>query len=635
MKKAICMSLSFCLLAGLTGCEHTGVGKTVFAVIFLILGFGLLALAALRTWQFFQYRKRLLRRQNNRRKIPTRPDNLTLLLYGVAVVLLVMALVFLLIGSKPQPSGEEIPQDSTPPTEPPVVYEPEKTAYSDPINWGIEWEIFKAGTQVSAYNRPNPITFDDPADYFKLPGVATFRGNNYRDSATYGTATVTEQTLTTLWSTPTQALAGGADDRSWSGSGWTGQPLIVKWDDATKQQMNLYPEKKAKEDLVEIIYATLDGHIYFLDLEDGSSTRDTITIGMALKGAGSLDPRGWPLMYVGAGDGNTAGERPKMFVISLIDGTILFEHGENDPLALREDNDNWSAYDSAPLVDAETDTLIWPGENGLLYTFRLNTVYDRAAGTISVNPDAPVQTRYRAARSSKDTYWLGYESSVSIVDRYLYISENGGMFFCIDLDTMELVWAQDTRDDSNSSPVIERVAKDEAYIYTAPSLHWTQNANANGTIYIYKLDAITGEIVWQTPYQVHTVNLLSGGVQSTPVLGKPGSSIEGLVIYSISRIPDVYTGVMVALDTKTGEEIWRLDMANYTWSSPVAFYEEDGTAYIAVCDSVGDVTLVEGATGKVLDTASVGSLVEASPAVYEDMLIIGTRGMLICGVQIK
>ena len=635
MKKAICIGLSFCLMAGLTGCEHTGAGKTVFAVVFLILGLGLLALAGLRTWQFIQYRKRLLRRQNNRRKIPTRPDDLTLLLYGVAVVLLVLALVFLMTGRTPQPSGEEPPQDSTPPTEPPVVYEPEKTAYSDPVNWGIEWDIFDAGTQVSTYNRSNPITFDDPADYFALPGVATFRGNNYRSSATYGTAAVTEETLTTLWSTPTQALAGGADDRSWSGSGWTGQPLIVKWDETTKQQMNLYPEKKAKEDLVEIIYATLDGHIYFLDLEDGSATRDTITIGMALKGAGSLDPRGWPLMYVGAGDGNTAGERPKMFVISLIDGSILFEYGENDPLALREDNDNWSAYDSAPLVDAETDTLIWPGENGLLYTFRLNTVYDRTAGTISVNPDAPVQTRYRTARSSKDTYWLGYESSVSIVDRYLYVSENGGMFFCIDLDTMELVWAQDTRDDSNSSPVIERVAKDEAYIYTAPSLHWTQNANANGTISIYKLDAITGEIVWQTPYQVHTVNLLSGGVQSTPVLGKSGSSIDGLVIYSISRIPDVNTGVMVALDTDTGEEVWRVDMANYTWSSPVTFYEEDGTAYIAVCDSVGNVTLVEGATGKVLSTASVGSLVEASPAVYEDMLIIGTRGMLICGVQIK
>ena len=635
MKKVIFVGVCACLLGSLTGCEHNGAGKVALAILFLLLGLAALALAALQTWQFIQYRRKLLRRKNNRRPVPSRPNNATLVLYAVAVVLLILAVLFMILGSA-QPEKPEQNEEVTPVvTEPPVLYTPEHVAVSNPINWDVKWEIYHGSTPLTSYYRAHSIVFDEPEEYFQLPGVSTFRGNNYRDSATYGTATVTEQTLTTLWSTPTQALAGGADDRSWSGSGWTGQPLIVKWDSATKQHMNLYAEKKAKEDLVEIIYATLDGHIYFLDLEDGSHTRDPITIGMAMKGAGSLDPRGLPLLYVGSGDGNSAGERPKMFVISLIDGSILFEYGENDPLALREDNDNWSAYDSAPLVDAQTDTLIWPGENGILYTFRLNSSYDRTAGTISVNPDAPILTRYRTARSSKDTYWLGYESSVSIVDRYLYISENGGMFFCVDLDTMELVWVQDTRDDSNSSPVIERVAKDEAYIYTAPSLHWTQDSNAQGTIHIYKLNALTGEIVWQTPYQVHTVNLLSGGVQSTPVLGKEGSSIDGLVIYSISRIPDVYSGVLVALDTDTGEEIWRVDMPNYTWSSPVAFYTEDGKAYIAVCDSVGDVTLVEGATGQVLDTASVGSLVEASPAVYEDMLIIGTRGMLICGVQIK
>lgn len=637
MKKAICFSLSLCLLAGLTGCENTGSGKTVGAVVLAILGLCVLAVAGLRTWQFLQHRKRLLRRNNTRRKIPTRPDNLTLLLYGAAVVLLVLALVILLLGQGGQPNTGEVPENTTTePTEPPKQFLPEKTAYSDPTNWGIDWEIYNAGQQVTSYNRTHPISFEEPEEYFLLPGVATFRGNNYRSSATYGTADVVNETISLRWSTQTQSLAGGNDDRSWSGSGWTGQPLIVKWDNDLKKRMNLYPEKKEKEGLVEIIYATLDGHIYFLDLEDGSHTRDPITIGMALKGAGSLDPRGFPLMYVGAGDGNSAGDKPKMFVISLIDSSILFTYGDSDPLALREDNDNWSAYDSAPLVDAETDTLIWPGENGILYTFRLNTTYDRTAGTISVNPDAPVLTRYRTARSSKDTYWLGYESSCSIVGRYLYISENGGMFFCVNLDTMELVWAQDTQDDSNSSPVIERVAEDEAYIYTAPSLHWTQDANAKGTICVYKLNAVTGEIVWQTPFKgVNTVHLLSGGVQSTPVLGKEGSAIEGLIIYSISRIPDVNSGILVALDTKTGQEVWRVDMTYYTWSSPVAFYEDDGTAYIAVCDSVGDVTLVNGATGQVLDTTSVGSLVEASPAVYEDMLIIGTRGMLICGVQIK
>ena len=46
---------------------------------------------------------------------------------------------------------------------------------------------------------------------------------------------------------------------------WTGQPLLVQWDDNVRNIMNINPEKKSKRDLVEVIYATLDGHIYFLD----------------------------------------------------------------------------------------------------------------------------------------------------------------------------------------------------------------------------------------------------------------------------------------------------------------------------------------------------------------------------------
>ena len=45
---------------------------------------------------------------------------------------------------------------------------------------------------------------------------------------------------------------------------------------------------------------------------------------------------------------------------------------KTDAFALRD----WHAYDSSPLVDAETDTLIYPGENGILYTIKLNTVFD-------------------------------------------------------------------------------------------------------------------------------------------------------------------------------------------------------------------------------------------------------------------
>ncbi|MBQ1252005.1 MAG: PQQ-binding-like beta-propeller repeat protein, partial [Firmicutes bacterium] len=214
-------------------------------------------------------------------------------------------------------------------------------------------------------------------------------------------------------------------------------------------------------------------------------------------------------------------------------------------------------------------------------------------------------------------------------------SENGGMFYCIDLNTMELIWAQDTKDDSNSTPVFERVAEDEGYIYTAPSLHWTKDSNDHGTVSIYKLDAMTGEILWEHPYECYTVEGVSGGVQSSPLLGKEGESIEGMIIYSISRSPGKEEGILVALDTETGDEIWRLDLDYYAWSSPVGVYDEDGTVYVVLCDSAGHAFLVEGTTGKVLGQTFLEGLVEASPVVYEDTLVVGTRDRLICGMKVK
>ena len=322
-----------------------------------------------------------------------------------------------------------------------------------------------------------------------------------------------------------------------------------------------------------------------------------------------------------------------MYVVSLIDGSILYKDYSYDSYDLR----GWTAFDSSPLVDAETDTLIWPCENGLLYTIKLNTQYDPEAGTISVDPDNAVKTRY----TNKNSTWryLGYESSVSVVDHWMYLSENGGMFYCIDINTMELVWAQDTKDDSNSSPVFEWDDEGNGYIYTAPSLHWTASwgeTTGKGTISIYKLDAATGEIIWEVPFDCYTVKDLSGGVQSTPLLGREGTEIEGMIIYSIARCPNAFDdGRLVALDTETGEILWEADTGNYCWSSPTAFYTEDGRAYIFVADVDGDAKLYDGATGERLCTISLGSTCEASPVVFNDMLIIGTRAGHVFGIKIS
>ena len=617
--------------AFLAGCGNkANSGPTFWSVLFVILSLALLALAGLRTYSIIQYNRRPSR--NGRRRRPRKIDPMTICIFGLAVLLL--------FGSMLGSCGkEEIPdttEDSTPPTETqdiPVIstINPVRTALTDPANWGIRWEIIENGSIVHSYTREDPIYLGDPDEYFALPGVATFRGNNYRDNAAYGTATVKEKTLSMAWTANSTKLPGGI----WEGSGWTGQPLIVKWDEETKAIMNLYPDKKAKAGLVEVIYATLDGHIYFLDLDDGKPTRDAINMGMCFKGSGALDPRGYPLMYVGSGDENSQGKRPRMFVISLIDGKVLFEYGHQEALSYRKDNDSWCAFDSSPLVDAETDTLIWPAESGLLYTIKLNTNYNKSAGTISIQPDSPVATRYLAARSNTETRWLGYEASANIVDNYLYVSENGGLFYCVDLNTMELVWAQDTVDDSNSSPVFQKISDTEAYLYTAPSLHWTQDSGAQGSISIYKLNALTGEIVWEKPFDVYTVDGVSGGVQSTGLLGKAGTNLQDMVIYTVSRTPDKKTGVMVALDTATGKEVWTMNMDYYTWSSPVALYTADGTAYVVVCDTAGMATLLNGATGEIYSRLPLDGLVEASPAAYENTLVVGTRAEKICAIKVN
>lgn len=607
----------------------------LFIILLSFVLFCAVGLTVLRAYNIIRYIRKK-RRKGSRKKLPI--DNLIIILLGICLIVFIL-LMLCISGFK----ALNVPKTDNNGFYGPI-YDPEKaanaifyaesTSGSDPLNWGIDWEIISDGRIVDTYNRDEDIFFGAPEEYFALQGISAFRGDNYRSSATYGTANITEKDIFDIWDVETSSLLSSDGGSAWTGSGWTGQPLVVKWDAETKAIMNMYPN--VRDDVVEVIYATLDGHIYFLDLETGSYTRDPINVGMAFKGSGSLDPRGYPLMYVGSGDETADGKRPRMFVISLVDGSILYEYGSDDEFALRKDNDVWCAYDSSPLVDAETDTLIWPGENGILYTLKLNTNYDKEAGTISVVPEEVVKTRYKTARSNDDEYWLGYECSANIIDHYIYLSENGGMFYCVDLNTMELVWSQDTKDDSNSTPVTEyNEATGVGYIYTAPSLHWTADDDGHGEISIYKLSANDGHIVWQKKYECNTVSGVSGGVQASPILGKKGTTLEGLVIYPIARTPNQGDGILVAIDTVTGNEVWRMKMNNYTWSSPAVVYSTDGIGYIVQCDSVGNVFLIDGETGSVFDTESVGSLVEASPVVYEDIVVVGTRGQRIYALQVK
>ncbi|MEG1633044.1 MAG: PQQ-binding-like beta-propeller repeat protein [Oscillospiraceae bacterium] len=531
--------------------------------------------------------------------------------------------------SSPQQTAEPTPAPTVEPTPEPTPFDPHWVESTNPENFIKSTSVMVDGEIVTDYHDDNPISFGESSEYTAVKGVTTFRGNNFRDSASYGTAKLESKTFDSdLWTVATASLTS-PDGAVWTGSGWTGQPLIVEWPKELRQHMNMYDWAKQADSLVEVIYATMDGYIYFIELTGGEYTRAPLYLGYTFKGSGSLDPRGYPILYLGAGYDSNQG-KSHAFIISLIDCSIMYEFGANDAFALRQ----WPMFDGAPLVDADTDKLIYPGENGIIYIITLGTQYDEAAGTVSVNPSKVVKWRYTGKRTTTYTYWLGMEASAIIWQSHLIIPDNGGNLMCLDLNTLTLDWVQDIQDDSNSTPVLE-LEDGHPYIYVSTSFHAGWRAPENGTadVPIWKIDAVTGEIVWSVSYKCHTVSGVSGGVQGSIAIGK--NNLSDLIFVPVARTPEGSTGVLVALDKKTGKEVWSVDTQMYSWSSPAVVYDENGDGYIIYCTSGFYIYLLDGRTKEKLDSMNIGGNIEASPAVYENYVVVGHRAQQIYGIRMK
>jgi outer membrane protein assembly factor BamB len=521
------------------------------------------------------------------------------------------------------------PTPSPVPTEPPVPHSVTGTA---PEDFKYVTELAVGDNDVSEYMRETPILFGRGGDYAALPGVLTLRGSNYRENAAYGTVPELTGNFKSLWSVSTGSL-NKSSSGAWTGSGWTGQCLMVQWPAETRKIMNLYAEFKEKDGWVEVIYATMDGNVYFLDLETGKPTREKLKIGIPFKGAGALDPRGIPVLYLGTGDTySEKAKRGRAMAYSLIDFTRLWEVGiAKDSFALR----NWTAYDSSVLVDAAADTALIPGENGIFYTLKMNTVYDEAAGRLTMSPDPVVKQRYDSPRLGPDRdnkYFYGYESSAATWRNYAYLCDNGGYMRCIDLNTMKTVWVQDLLDDMNSTPALEEGANG-VYLYVGNTVDRTMKRQ-KGTAAFFKVNAVTGEIVWKYDYEVNTTEHITGGCMSSAVLGK--DSLEGLVYTSFaSTAGSNPSGEVFCFDTATGRVVWQYSLSSYTWSSPIALYTDSGKGYLLFFDHKGTASLLDGKTGALVGSFSLSEKVEASPCAFGDIIVIGTRDKHIFGIRVS
>jgi len=517
-----------------------------------------------------------------------------------------------------------------------------------PAKLGFVSQIYNGSNAVSSYNRTSPIKLYDPINYSKVAGVLTFRGNNFRNAPSYGYVELKTKKLEQVWEKTMGGLPSSRWEFSWSGTGWTGQPVMIQWPDDVRAMMNIVPEKKSKKGLVEVITASMDGNIYFYDLDDGKATRSPINLGVAVKGTPAIDPRGYPILYVGQGDYPPKGTEGKMGfrIFSLIDQSLLyFKDTERDSLSYRS---SWGALDSSPIIDGEADTLMYPCENGMIYTAKLNTAFDKAKKTITIKPEL-VNYKYK----SKVNNSQGVESSMAIYGGYGYFDDNSGSINCVDLNTMKPVWTRKLDDDSDVTPTLQQVG-DRLYLYCGTEVDNQQaiTGNYQGNAYVYKMDAMTGAVIWRKEYKAWTKNDtvnqgndINGGIMGSLIVGK--GKYSNLIIASICMSEGYGSGnTLAAFNAETGALVWEYKMKSYGWSSPVDVYDAEGNLYVLMADSASQIHLVDGANGQKLDViqikrkfgtaeATSGGNIESSAAVFGNTLVIGTRGGLIAGVRLK
>jgi len=508
------------------------------------------------------------------------------------------------------------------------VFEPKAAADTSPHRLIAQTGIMAAGSSVSDYRFSRPIDMGLGSEYTSAQGIVTFRGNNFRDGGAYGFADIVGKAFSdSFWSL--SAPSPKAQDGDALKGGWAGQPLIMTWPKETREHMNMYGWAKKADFLTEVIYPSEDGNVYFLDLTTGKKTRDSLDLGFAFKGSGSLDPRGYPILYLGSGRDSAKGVS-HVFIVNLLDCSVMYEFGANDSFSLRGDS---SFFNGSPLIDADTDRLVYPGGNGVIYIMDLNTRYDADAGTLSLKPSNTVKWRYDGTRATADSYLPGMEGSAVIWHSRLIIADTGGNLLCLSLKDLTLDWVQNTLDDTDCSPVLE-LEDGHPYIYLGTSFRagWRASAEKTADVPVWKIDAVSGDIVWKMVYTCHTGTEVSGGVQGTAALGK--NKLSDLIFVPVAMTPESGTGILAALSKKTGETVWQQQTQVYSRSSPVAVYDRNGNGYLVFCTAGGYMYLLDGLTGKVLDFKNLGSVVDASPAVFNGTVVVGTSGRIVYGIKL-
>ena len=549
-----------------------------------------------------------------------------------------------LLTPEPTPTPTPVPEEVTP--TPPLTAEAAPEADPGLITQTTVYSSFTK--KEKEYNRLAKEQIHMPAadEYSKQQlGVLTFRGDNFRRNAAAGAMSAAPLKLSVLWQTEAGSARG--EKQTYYGYQWTGQPVIARWSTEVRTKSNITETKIEKSALKEVIIAGVDGAIRFLDLEDGKITRNSIKLGYAMKGTPSLHPRGYPFMAVGQFARKMKNKRGQIGLrqynlysqkeLKLIDGLDGKYH--------RPLNDIGS-FETSALIDRESDTLIAVGTNGMLYLESLGSTFDYNLGVLTISPSTVAMSSQVKGR--KSTALLAVESSPAAYDRYVWYADMGGVLRCVDTNTLKPVWAADTGDSVMAAIAMDLTENRELNLYTANMLN--NRKKGNGNIQIRRYDALSGKETWCTDIGVFKgkkdTTKDNVGAKASPVIGQKG--LNDYVYFTVTGLSEEGTeklrlkagtpAALIALDKGSGRVVWAFGLDSRSESSPIALYDKQGNGWILQCEQSGMIHLVDGLTGSEVSSLQIEGEIEASPAAYNNVAVIGTTGkgkMFVYGIEIK
>ena len=447
--------------------------------------------------------------------------------------------------------------------------------------------------------------------YADVPGIFTFRGSPRRDMPYVGRLDSVPSVIEHEWTFRTDYDGRETNYGVWGGgSGWTGQPVYVEWSDSL-----MTIQRERSQSLMsnfgsqEIIVGSLCGNVYFIDFQSGRPSREAFKGQNPIKGSVSLDPRLNGNLYVGQGipcEGAIGA-----VVYNIFDHKRINYFGR-DNQAWR----SWGAYDASVIV--VDDFVIRASENG--------TIYKLSATDKEVTMHSKL--RYRKGGSAP-----GMESSPAVYKNYLFTCDNRGNILCTNINTMKPVWCFSNGDDTDATIVVAQ-EEDGVMLYAGSSV---DKQSSPGYCHFTKLNALTGELVWQNKIKCRKMGssekVVEGGMFSTPLLGH--GDCEGLIFTHICGMGSSDVGTFVAISRSTGEIVYRTRLNHYAWSSPVAFYTPDNKMYIFTGDVTGYAYLIEGESGRIIYKKLMANNFESSPVVVGNTVVVGSRGREIYKFRIR